>query len=149
MAYENNNVRAGANGAGVYIGSTEILGGGVDNIFKLHESPTSNEFQAFIIVNASSLPINLFVSYSIADDYEISIQPGSVAIISAMNSSSIEVKNTSGRALNASRLAYLYDFDASEIYKEKNANLSIPDNGYIISNVEYEFDVLNFTYIRD
>ena len=32
MAYKNNNVRAGANGAGVYVGSTEILGGGVDNI---------------------------------------------------------------------------------------------------------------------
>lgn len=149
MSNENSNLRVGSAGAGLFVGSTEILGGGVDNIFKLHESPTSNEFQAFIIVNASSLPINLFVSYSIADNYEISIQPGSVAIISAMNSSSIEVKNTSGRALNASRLAYLYDFDVSEIYKEKNANFSIPDNGYIISNVEYEFDVLNFTYIRD
>lgn len=30
MAYENNNVRAGANGAGVYIGNTEIMGGGTD-----------------------------------------------------------------------------------------------------------------------
>ena len=28
MAYENNNVRAGANGAGVYVGNTEIMGGG-------------------------------------------------------------------------------------------------------------------------
>lgn len=28
MAYKNNNVRAGANGAGVYIGNTEIMGGG-------------------------------------------------------------------------------------------------------------------------
>ena len=28
MAYENNNVRAGANGVGVYVGSTEIMGGG-------------------------------------------------------------------------------------------------------------------------
>lgn len=27
IAYENNNVRAGANGAGVYIGNTEIMGG--------------------------------------------------------------------------------------------------------------------------
>lgn len=26
MAYENNNVRAGANGAGVYVGNTEIMG---------------------------------------------------------------------------------------------------------------------------
>ena len=27
MAYKNNNVRAGANGVGVYVGSTEIMGG--------------------------------------------------------------------------------------------------------------------------
>lgn len=27
MSYENNNVRAGANGAGVYVGDTEIMGG--------------------------------------------------------------------------------------------------------------------------
>lgn len=26
MAYENNNVRAGANGVGVYVGNTEIMG---------------------------------------------------------------------------------------------------------------------------
>lgn len=28
MAYENNNICAGANGAGVYVGNTEIMGGG-------------------------------------------------------------------------------------------------------------------------
>lgn len=28
MSYENNNVKAGANGAGVYVGDTEIMGGG-------------------------------------------------------------------------------------------------------------------------
>ena len=71
MSNENSNLRVGSAGAGLFVGSTEILGGGVDNIFKLHESLTSNEFQAFIIANASSLPINLFVSYSMADDYEI------------------------------------------------------------------------------
>lgn len=27
MSYENNNVKAGANGVGVYVGSTEIMGG--------------------------------------------------------------------------------------------------------------------------
>lgn len=27
MAYENNNVRTGANDAGVYVGNTEIMGG--------------------------------------------------------------------------------------------------------------------------
>lgn len=30
MAYENNNVRAGANGAGVYVGDTEIMGVGME-----------------------------------------------------------------------------------------------------------------------
>lgn len=29
MSYENNNVKAGANGAGVYVGDTEIMGGGL------------------------------------------------------------------------------------------------------------------------
>lgn len=150
MSNENSNLRVGSAGAGLFVGSTEILGGGgVNNIFKLHESLTSNEFQVFIIANASSLSINLSVLYNTTDNYEISVQPGSVAIISTMNSSGIEVKNTSGRVLKASRLAYLYDSDVSEMYKEKNANFSIPDNGYIISNAEYEFDVLNFAYIRD
>lgn len=32
MAYENNNVRTGANGAGVYVGNTEIMGGGTNII---------------------------------------------------------------------------------------------------------------------
>lgn len=149
MSNENSNLRVGSAGAGLFVGSTEILGGGVDNIFKLHESLTSNEFQAFIIANASSLPINLFVSYSMADDYEISIQPGSVAIISTTNSSDIEVKNTSGRALNASNLTYLHDIDVDESHRYKDTNFFIPDNKHIISNAGYERDALNFTYIRD
>ena len=32
MAYENNNVRTGANGAGVYVGNTEIMRGGTNII---------------------------------------------------------------------------------------------------------------------
>ncbi len=32
MAYENNNVRAGANGVGVYVGNTEIMGRGTNII---------------------------------------------------------------------------------------------------------------------
>ena len=43
MSNENSNLRVGSAGAGLFVGSTEILGGGVDNIFKLHESLTSNE----------------------------------------------------------------------------------------------------------
>jgi hypothetical protein len=35
MSNENSNLRVGSAGAGLFVGSTEILGGGVDNIFKL------------------------------------------------------------------------------------------------------------------
>lgn len=35
MSYENNNVKAGANGVGVYVGSTEIMGGGVGMEYSL------------------------------------------------------------------------------------------------------------------
>lgn len=58
MAYENNNVRAGANGAGVYIGNTEIMGGGVSNII-------DNNYTApckVVVINASDKVFDGFFS---------------------------------------------------------------------------------------
>lgn len=49
MAYENNNVRAGANGAGVYIGNTEIMGGGVNNILDTNYTAPCKT----VVINAS------------------------------------------------------------------------------------------------
>lgn len=48
MAYENNNVRAGANGAGVYIGNTEIMGG-VNNILDTNYTAPCK----VVVINAS------------------------------------------------------------------------------------------------
>ena len=48
MAYENNNVRAGANGAGVYIGNTEIMGG-VNNILDTNYTAPCKT----VVINAS------------------------------------------------------------------------------------------------
>lgn len=67
MAYENNNVRAGANGAGVYIGNTKIMGG-VNNIFDTNYTApcktvvinASNKvFDGFFSANSEMLPILL------------------------------------------------------------------------------------------
>lgn len=37
MSNENSNLRVGSAGAGLFVGSTEILGGGVANIFDLQD----------------------------------------------------------------------------------------------------------------
>lgn len=58
MAYENNNVRAGANGAGVYIGNTEIMGGGVNNILDTNYTAPCK----IVVINASDKVFDGFFS---------------------------------------------------------------------------------------
>lgn len=67
MAYENNNVRAGANGAGVYIGNTEIMGG-VNNILDTNYTApcktvvinaSDKVFDGFFSVDSGMIPILL------------------------------------------------------------------------------------------
>lgn len=96
MAYENNNVRAGANGAGVYIGNTEIMGGGWDGILSslinvAPDYPYANDADNIFmlnIINLTDLEITLTRAgadtiippyhiewYSIAKGSDVSIQP--------------------------------------------------------------------------
>lgn len=59
MAYENNNVRAGANGAGVYVGNTEIMGeGGVNNILDTNYTLPCK----IVVINASDKVFDGFFS---------------------------------------------------------------------------------------
>lgn len=58
MAYENSNVRAGANGAGVYIGNTEIMGGGVNNILDTNYTAPCKT----VVINASDKVFDGFFS---------------------------------------------------------------------------------------
>lgn len=74
MAYENNNVRAGANGAGVYVGNTEIMGGGVNNII-------DNNYTApckVVIINASDKTLNAYFKFTNDDDIPFSLEPNGV-----------------------------------------------------------------------
>lgn len=67
MAYENNNVRAGTNGAGVYVGNTEIIGG-VNNILDTNYTlpckiviinASDKVFDGFFSANSGMVPILL------------------------------------------------------------------------------------------
>lgn len=73
MAYENNNVRAGANGAGVYVGNTEIMGGDVNNII-------DNNYTApckVVVINASDKVFDGFFSMD-SGTVPILLQPNEV-----------------------------------------------------------------------
>lgn len=73
MAYENNNVRAGANGAGVYIGNTEIMGGGVNNILDTnYTAPCKN-----VVINASDKVFDGFFNTD-SEMVPILLQPNEV-----------------------------------------------------------------------
>lgn len=59
MSYENNNVKAGANGVGVYVGSTEIMGGGdVNNILDTNYTAPCKT----VVINASDKVFDGFFS---------------------------------------------------------------------------------------
>lgn len=71
MAYENNNVRAGANGAGVYIGNTEIMGGGINNILDTNYTLPCK----IVIINASDKTFNAYFEFTNDDDIPFSLEP--------------------------------------------------------------------------
>lgn len=73
MAYENNNVRAGANGAGVYIGNTEIMGGWVNNILDTNYTAPCKT----VVINASNKVFDGFFSAD-SGTVPILLQPNEV-----------------------------------------------------------------------
>ena len=74
MAYENNNIRAGANGAGVYVGNTEIMGGGVNNILDTNYTLPCK----VVIINASDKTLNAYFEFTNDDDIPFSLEPNGV-----------------------------------------------------------------------
>lgn len=74
MAYENNNVRAGANGTGVYVGNTEIMGGGVNNILDTNYTLPCK----VVIINASDKTLNAYFKFTNDDDIPFSLKPNGV-----------------------------------------------------------------------
>ena len=104
MAYENNNVRAGANGAGVYVGSIEIMGGGVNNILDTNYTAPCKT----IVINASNKVFDGFFSAD-SGTVPILLQPNGV-IYKAFDANITVFLNLSGtsKSIDGS-LSYGYD----------------------------------------
>lgn len=124
MAYENNNVRAGANGVGVYVGSTEIMGG-VNNILDTNYMAPCKT----VVINASDKVFDGFFS---ADSgmVPILLQPNEV-IYKAFDANINVVLNVSdtSNSINGS-LSYGYN----------NGNLAV-DNYEFSEVTELQFSV--------
>lgn len=75
MSNENSNLRVGSAGAGLFVGSTEILGGGVNNII-------DNNYTApckVVIINASDKTLNAYFYFINGDDdIPFSLEPNGV-----------------------------------------------------------------------
>lgn len=104
MAYENNNVRAGANGAGVYIGNTEIMGGGINNILDTNYTAPCKT----VVINASN---KVFDGFFNADSgmVPVLLQPNEVIykVFDANISVYLNLSDTS-KSIDGS-LSYGYD----------------------------------------
>lgn len=86
MSYENNNVKAGANGVGVYVGSTEIMGGGINNDIMINQQDNS----LLVIINNSSSckRIIIYVDDNRSEDLEIASKE---IIIRSYNESDVSI----------------------------------------------------------
>ncbi len=74
MSNENSNLRVGSAGAGLFVGSTEILGGGVNNII-------DNNYTApckVVIINTSDKTLNAYFKFTNDDDIPFSLEPNGV-----------------------------------------------------------------------
>lgn len=84
MAYENNNIRAGANGAGVYVGNTEIMGGTNITPLNLYNNSSSTDVLLANLTDATAT-FKFYIDDFLIDT--IVCQPFEVQSVSALSSS--------------------------------------------------------------
>lgn len=84
MSYENNNVKAGANGVGVYVGSTEIMGG-IANIIPVDLYENSDSVDV-LLANLTDAVATFRFYCDTTLDYTVECQPFEVRCISNLSS---------------------------------------------------------------
>ena len=138
MAYENNNVRTGANGAGVYIGNTEIMGGGVRNNISVKKEDC---ITCFINGSNNNKTVDLF-GYN---------NEGSAVVLETIivPPGGIIVKTySSGSADNYWRLKEASTMFIWESYKEEDSTLiNIPVVEKVLSPNE-DFNIMAYYYLN-
>lgn len=84
MSYKNNNIRIGNNGAGVYVGNTEIIGGGT-NITTIDLYPNSSTTDV-LLVNLTDAVATFNFYQDSALDSSVVCQPFEVKVIGNLSS---------------------------------------------------------------
>lgn len=84
MSYKNNNIRIGNNGAGVYVGNTEIIGGGI-NITTIDLYPNSSTTDV-LLVNLTDAVATFNFYQDSALDSSVVCQPFEVKVIGNLSS---------------------------------------------------------------
>lgn len=135
MSNENSNLRVGSAGAGLFVGSTEILGGIANNISVKKEDCIS------VLINSSSN--NKTVEfYGFVDGYEevletIVVPPGGIIVKTY----------SSGSADNYWRLKEASTMFIWESYKEEDSTLiNIPVIEKVLSPNE-DFNIMTYYYL--
>ena len=136
MSNENSNLRVGSAGAGLFVGSTEILGGITNNISVKKEDCVS------VLINSSSN--NKTVEfYGFVDGYEevletIVVPPGGIIVKTY----------SSGSADNYWRLKEASTMFIWESYKEEDSTLiNIPVIEKVLSPNE-DFNIMTYYYLN-
>lgn len=135
MSYENNNVKAGANGAGVYVGDTEIMGGW-DGILSSLVSIASdytyhNDFNNIFmvnIINLTDLELTL-----IRAGVETIIPPYHIEWYSIAKGSRVEVQANASVTFVKCDVTDHVDIKASKIGGDVMMNFGEFDNSKIIT----------------
>lgn len=73
MSNENSNLRVGSAGAGLFVGSTEILGGVSNIIDNNYTAPCK-----VVIINTSDKTLNAYFKFTNDDDIPFSLEPNGV-----------------------------------------------------------------------
>lgn len=84
MSNENSNLRVGSAGAGLFVGSTEILGSSVNNILKYQDDFKSTG----IVFNLTDKPVSINYVIDDTEDVYTSLLPGEAIMLVASSDNS-------------------------------------------------------------
>ena len=135
---ENNNLRIGASGAGLFVGSTEIMCGG-DNVIYDYE-PNSSDFIYQLFMNCSDYTVTITVqSFTTGvPNTTLTLKPGVNILYKLKQESEIQFINSSGREVI---YEYMYSYWDDDMVIGRD-HYSISENADVIHRVNH----LNYNY---
>lgn len=134
MSYKNNNIRIGNNGAGVYVGNTEIIGGGTNiTTIELYSDSSATDV---LLVNLTDAVATFNFYQDSALDSSVVCQPFEVKVIGDLSSIVNEFNVNCGDNSNKYHIASSIRKVASS--KDNYGNVDIPECE-LVDNADEDF----------